>query len=427
MSKTTTAVGLAMVGAMISALAGCGTGEADGTVITLSANLIEQPGMDAIIADFEAANPDVTVKPAYAAQSDRGSVLSTQIQAGSGPDIVGLVGGSGAPPSVFQFAAGDKLADLSSTPWAADLPEFTKPAVTFEGTVAALPALTYVVASIYNASLFERQGLEVPETFDELLAACSSIRGENPDMIPIAWPGTSPVYMIDFILMGAMSEVYAQNPDWDDQRARGEVKFQTTPGWKAAVERVIRLKDAECFGPSTPSDTFQQSVSQVASEQAAMMIGGDILLPVVRAANEKDQFGVFPVPGTTPEETYVLLDPAGNFAINAASDNADAARKFIDFLATSDQSDRFSKSIGTVSRQDYARSSDPGVAAEALGEDHSLLAPYASRFVLNPTYTWPSSTIVTALSDAGQGLFTGQSTPDDVLQAADDAWDQATN
>ncbi|MGM5068688.1 ABC transporter substrate-binding protein [Rhodococcus qingshengii] len=425
MTKKTAAIGMTVAIAMASALAGCGTGGSDGTVITLSANLIEKPGMDAAIADFEEANPGVTVQPAYAAQSDRGPVLSTQIQAGSGPDIVGLVGGSGAPPSVFQFAEGGKLSDLSSAPWAGDLPEFTKPAVTFEEKVSALPSLTYVVASIYNVTLFERLGLEVPQTFDQMVAACGAIRDNDPDLIPIAWPGTSPVYIIDAIMTAAMGEVYAQNPDWDAQRDRGEVKFQTTPGWKDAVEHIVRLREAECFGPSTASDTYQQSVAQVAGEQAAMLIGGDILLPVVRAANAEAQFGIFPLPGETEEKTHVLLDPAGNFALNESSQNADAARAFLDFLATPEQSDRFAASIGTVSRQDYARSSDPDVAREALGDDHALLAPYSSRFVLNPSYTWPSSTIVSALADAGQGLFTGQLTADDVLKAADDAWDQS--
>lgn len=424
MRTKTAAVGVAIAFAISSVLAACGSGGGGGTdgTITLSANLVEKPALDAIIRKFERAHPNITVKPTYATVQERAPLLSTQFQAGTAPDVIGLVGGNAHPAPLFQYAKSGKLVDLSSAPWVARLPSFMKPVVSVNGAVYGGQALVYTTATIYNRPLFERLGLKVPETFDQFLALCGAIRDKAPNVTPLAWPGSIPAVITDVMTMSASSDVYARNPQWNQQRQRGEVKFQTTPGWRNAIERIVRMRDAKCFGPSTVSDTFQQSVAQMAGEKAAMLMGADALLPALRAANPKTEFGMFPLPGRTKDETYIVLDPNENFAVNKKSGNISAAREFVDFLAQPEQSRILAKTVGTVAPQDYARARDAKVSAKALGKDHELFAPHASRFVVNPSNLWPTPEIASEMAQAAQGLFSGQSTVDDVLKAADEAW-----
>jgi raffinose/stachyose/melibiose transport system substrate-binding protein len=420
------AVALACGGVLAS---GVGSASAAVTTITVGANSSEKLGLDAVISQFERANPNIKITPVYGI--NRAPVLNTQFQAGSAPDVVGLIGGNGIPPSLVQYAKAGYLVNLSSAPWIPKLPSFIKNrAVTFNGTVYAWPSLSYSTGVMYNRTLFKRLGLKVPQTFNQLLALCGAIRDKAPNMTPLAWPGTASSLKVDPIIMSAMSQVYARNPRWDQQRSAGKVKFQTTPGWRTAVGSIVRLRDAKCFAPSSASDSYTQSIGQIAGEQAAMMFAGDVLLPTLRAVNRKVAFGMFPLPGRSKAETYIVMDPGENFAVNAKSKNIRAARDFVDFLAQAEQSRIFSKLVGLVSPQAYARARaharDQKAVVKTLGKDRALFAPYVSRIVVNPTYTWPSSDVAGAMAQTAQGLFNGQSTVDDVLKAMDTAWSRAS-
>ena len=56
----------------------------------------------------------------------------------------------------------------------------------------------------------------------------------------------------------------------------------------------------------------------------------------------------------------------------------------------------------------------------------SAMAPVFKQhaYVVDPTQSWWNADVLYALEQDGIGLFTGQETPDSILQAMDAAWKQ---
>ncbi len=126
--------------------------------------------MDQLIANFEAANPDITVTMTHFPYADYRTKVAAAIPAGEGPDVVQLFYGwlndyieSGLiqplPADVFDPA----MIDAEFFPMVG--------AMKVEGQYYALPTAVRSLALFYNTRLFEAAGIDgPPANLDELIA-----------------------------------------------------------------------------------------------------------------------------------------------------------------------------------------------------------------------------------------------------------------
>jgi multiple sugar transport system substrate-binding protein len=133
-----------------------------------------------MIEAFEKAYPNVNVELANVGTgTDEYTALQNAIQAGSGiPDVVHM-----EYSAVPQFALTEDLADL--TPFgAADLKDSYTPgtwgSVAINDGVYGLPLDSGPMAMFYNATVFEENGIAVPETWDEYVAAARTLHAADP-------------------------------------------------------------------------------------------------------------------------------------------------------------------------------------------------------------------------------------------------------
>jgi raffinose/stachyose/melibiose transport system substrate-binding protein len=89
-------------------------------------------------------------------------------------------------PDVFsthgwaKIRYGNFLADLHDQLWAAQIDQAIKPAVTDEsGKVYVLPMDQEKTGPVFNADVLKKYNIEVPTTWDELLAACETIKTQS--------------------------------------------------------------------------------------------------------------------------------------------------------------------------------------------------------------------------------------------------------
>ena len=92
----------------------------------------------------------------------------------------------------------------------------------------------------------------------------------NNDVLPLAGP-----------------PVLSPDPTWLDKRLAGKTTFATTPGWRRALQMVLDMKAANCFGPGVEAVGIPQMESQFASEQAIMMYTSPALDGPAKALNPK--------------------------------------------------------------------------------------------------------------------------------------------
>jgi raffinose/stachyose/melibiose transport system substrate-binding protein len=425
------AAGLAAVAVMLVTAVGASADRAvDSQSITGDITFYSEASTDrawaVLIPNFNRIYPNVHVTRENPASAQRAAVLGTRFQAGNAPDVMMLYAGRASSPSVLEYAQAGYLADLSKRPWAKRMPPWVKPLVTVNGKIYGWMQRSIAGPAVpYNRDIFNRLGLKVPTTFAQWLTLCQTIRQKDPSLTPIAYTGGNLNANGAMPVGFASSTVYGKDQNWNAKRARGQVTFQSTPGWRLAVQHIVDMKNAGCFssGVAGVPSIFTTS-AQVASGQAAMVWLSDGGVALIRAANPKANVGIFEPPGVTAASTHMTLFPFDALAVNKKSKNLAAAYALVDFLAREKQANLFSRILGESDPFTYAKVLNPKIGAKALDNAHKFTAPFAStgRIRVSGNATWPSSAPYVAMGTAVQGLFTGQSSVDDVLKAGDDAW-----
>ena len=179
-----------------------------------------------------------------------------------------------------------------------DISESMREGMSFDGELYALPMQAQMFVMAYRTDIFEDLGLEVPTTFDEMIAAAEAIKAEGLMDYPIAlpWLATSDVTTG---FQAAMNSV-----DADFVTADGEVTLDTDEA-KQAVESMLALKPY--MDPQVTTFDQPKVQQQMFNGTAAMsiMFSGrmiDLTLP----ANSKlsDSFGFAGAPKISDDAAY---------------------------------------------------------------------------------------------------------------------------
>lgn len=130
--------------------------------------------MEQLIENFEAANPDVTVKMTHFPYADYRTKVAAAIPAGEGPDVVQLFYGW-----LNDYVAAELIQPLPADSFpAAQIDEEFFPMVQAmkEGDQYwALPTAVRSLALFYNERLLDEAGVEPPTNFDELMTAARAM------------------------------------------------------------------------------------------------------------------------------------------------------------------------------------------------------------------------------------------------------------
>jgi raffinose/stachyose/melibiose transport system substrate-binding protein len=390
------------------------SGGASGTIRFLGLSTTQTP-MTQIISSFEKANPGIHVNAQYLPPgSSYAQTLTTQVQGGNTPDVFYTDGGeaTNGSVSVLPLAKAGKLVDLSGQPWASTVPQAAHSLYWIGNKLYGLPLYESPSAVEYNVSEFQKLGLTVPTTWAQMLQLCSKIKAAGK--IPAGEPGQAAIILP---LERAVSLVYGNAPNWNAQRAAGQVTFAGTPGWAESLASISQMNKAGCFQPGAAGTSVPAAFQLVGSGQAVMFIGPVDALGAIEPIAHGAKFAAFPLPGDTAATTQALVGYSDALAVSSSSSSKAAAIKFIDFIASPAEADYLAKMTGTVS-----------LAAAASGHLPAALsafAPYykANKLVSYPPDGWTSGgPLNTAMLPLTSGLFTGQQTPESVLKAMDAQW-----
>ena len=136
--------------------------------------------------------------------------VTTQLQAGNAADMMVLAPGTGQAISVVTLAEADFLEPLDDTS-AAVIPEGTENLYEVDGEIYGQPTALAPVGLIYNGAGGEEVGIEAyPETFDELLEACTTARDGGKTFTVLA--GAIPFNTGLFSMLVSATRVYAGRP-----------------------------------------------------------------------------------------------------------------------------------------------------------------------------------------------------------------------
>ena len=322
------AMALALVG---SALTACAPGGGTET-IRFTFNKREAIGfMTDLVAQFNSSQSDVRVE------------IDT-----SGPDVISASFVRGNPPDLIlgnynyeiaRFVQRCTLTDLSDTDAAASVRDDLQPLMdqygSCEGRTSALPYSVMAASVIYNKEIFDAQGLEVPQTWDELIAVCDQLKdaGIDPFYATFKDDWTVGQGWYDYSIGGSVDTIEFFDAMADEGAAVGPdspVSFEKD--FAEPMDQMMQLandytnEDAESRGYGDGNLAFSKGA-------AAMYMQGPWAFSEIAKTAPDLELGTFPLPMTDdPADLGVRVNMDLGAMIPEGSNHQEAAREFLEYL-----------------------------------------------------------------------------------------------
>jgi len=408
----------------VLALTGCGTGgsgDSDGAVsMTLWQNSTTGPGQEfweTAIAEFESDHPGVEIESQAIQNEDLDGKLQTALNSGDAPDVFLQRGGG----KMAAMVAAGQLMDLTasiSDEVKDEVPEGSFTANSVDGKVYAMPLSVLPGGIYYSQDLFASAGVDAtPATINELESANTKLRESGVEPIALgakdAWPAAH--WYFFFALRECSSEVLvdaAESKDFSDGC------------WVKAGEDLESFNSTEPFNQGFLSTPAQQgagsSAGLVANHQAAMELMGAWNPGVIASLTPDEKplpdLGWFPFPEVEGGEGEPGAILGGFDSYSCSAQAPPECAEFLDYLISSE-----------VQTDYYTAFNAPPVntvAQEAVTEPYlkQILESYnAAPFVSVWLDTLYGLNVGNALNVGVVDLLAGTSTPEDLVQAVDDA------
>jgi multiple sugar transport system substrate-binding protein len=259
------------------------------------------------------------------------------------------------PPDVVAWYAGNRMApfvqagllDDVTDVWVKNgLDESLRSAaelVTIGGKKWGVPYSYYQWGIYYRQDIFDKHGIAVPKTWDELLAACAKLKRNGVTPIAIGskalWPTAGWFDYINFRLNGY---------EFHRDLTNGKIPY-TDPKVKEVFKKWAELVEPGYFTANHASYDWQEAAPFFVNGQAAMYLMGNSAIEVFKSAGiTGDQLGFFQFPTITPGVPRVEDAPTDTMHIPAKAKNKEDARKFLAYLASAEAQTAMNKTLGQL-------------------------------------------------------------------------------
>jgi multiple sugar transport system substrate-binding protein len=276
------------------------------------------------IAEFEAANPNIKVKPEYGDIGGYFDKLATQMAANDAPDVITM---GGAYPA--EYANRGALLDLTKVQGSLDLSKIDQGALEngqVTGKQYGVSTGANALAIVVNPAVFKAAGVPMPDDSTWSWDDFARIAGDITAKSPKGTYGTATVLTHDSL------DAFA--------RQRGESLY-TQDGQLGLSKQTVQdyfdysLKLSESGAAPSASETVEKL--NVSTEQtlmgmgkAGMMLTWSNSLTALSKASGAD-LKLLKLPGEKPTPG-IWLQSSQFYTISARSKHTDAAAKLVNFL-----------------------------------------------------------------------------------------------
>ena len=289
-----------------------------------------------LIAEFEAENPDITVRWVDVPWGDMQSKILTAVSAGTAPDVVNL-----NPDFASQLAGkqawlplGDRVPEADKSLYLDKIWQ----ANTLNGDSFGLPWYLTTRVTLYNQSLFESAGLtEPPATYAELAVAAEKIRaatGKYAFFISFV-PEDAADVLQSFVQMGV--PLVDENGDAAFDTPEGRAVFQY---WTDLYQQELLPREVLTQGHRRAVELYQ------AGETAILASGAEFLSTIEKNAPDiaADTASAAQITGDTGKKNVAVM----NLVIPRSTDAPEAALKFALYVTNDDNQLSFAKAANVL-------------------------------------------------------------------------------
>lgn len=330
---------------------------------------------EALIAAFEEANPDVTVKWNLFDHEGYKTSIRNFLTADA-PDLANWYAGNRMLPYV-KAGLFEPVDDV----WEANgLKESLGSAIdsmTIDGKIWGVPYTYYQWGVYYRKDIFAEHGIDVPKNWDEFLAASAKLK--EAGITPIT-TGSKALWPLGGIF--DYLDLRTNGYDFHMALTRGEIPW-TDDRVRATFANLQTLVDNGYIYPDHASIDWQDALPQIVNGEAAMYVMGNFAVAPLREAGLTDeQLGFFQFPVINPDVPLAEEAPTDTIHIPSAAKNKEDAKRFLAFLATADVQTEINKTLGQLPiNKDSTVADDPFIQAgfEMLSNTTGGIAQFFDR------------------------------------------------
>lgn len=317
-------------------------GEGGGIELTYWALADRKDYLDKIVEAFEEKNPGITVEPTYYSTDDLKANLKVAASSGTMPDMWFNWGGclgSYYPANGLTY---DFTEYAQANGWEDKYLESALELCTLEGQLCGIPKSISMMNVWYRKDIFEQNGIEIPQSFEELEAACETLK--NNGVIPFATGGQYGWHVMRYIQ--DLLEYYAGAQGHDGLN-------NLTDDWggsEAVTQAFTKFKewvDLGYFNEGFLTEDPNDCRMYLYNGTCAMIIDSPTMATnLINAGQDAGLYGYFAFPtesnedGTGRMAAYIKMIQVNK---NVTEEELDAIMKFWDFYYDKDANPEYVK------------------------------------------------------------------------------------
>lgn len=277
-----------------------------------------------MIAKFEEQNPDIKIE--LTSVPDPETALVTRIASNDYPDIVTIWPAEKFYRDLMRDGA---LMDISDQAFLSQVADGTRNIAQYDGRDYALSMTMSAYGLIVNNRLFEENGIEKPQTWDELIAASESFQAKGVQPFAFYDKSTEQLGQMAERLIGVI------NNDITSQFkkvGKGQSTWAQEPEMTALAEAMLQVRQ---YGQAdTLGAGYEDAFNDMATEKAAMLFYGSWGIQTILKLNPDLDIEMIAIPNPTGEKSNVAASIDTALSITEACENKDAALRFLEYMSS---------------------------------------------------------------------------------------------
>ncbi len=374
------------------------------------------PYFKEVAAEFEKANPDVTITVRDYANETYKTAIQVGVASNQPPDVFYNDPGEAS----FKFVRDGQVMDLTAAAKSAGWDKTLKGTVgafTLDGKIWGAPYTQQSKYMFYSKDIFAKEGVKIPSTFSELLNTCKNLKAKGITPISFGnserWPGIHYMTILNQKVVGdaQIATDYSLKPAAD--------KLFADPGYASALQKLKDMQDAGCFNNAVNSVSPEIARATFYTGKSAMTFCGTWCLGMMDANGFKDKYATFRFPkieGGKGNQDYVISGPTG-LQVSSKSNNKAAAVAFLAYVVSVKPQARLVSETQRIP-------TNPA-AVKGLELDPTLAAVIADLGSADGSTLWLDSAVESGISDAYQNVIqevlNGTKTPQQAIAVVREA------
>jgi raffinose/stachyose/melibiose transport system substrate-binding protein len=280
--------------------------------------------MNALLAEYKKLKPNVTIQFRPTNPPDYNATLRLQLDGGTGPDL--MYARSYAPGREL-FNAG-YFADCSDLPGvkqnfsAANIAPWQMP----DGKIFAVPFAAVSHAVYYNKTIFQKEGLAIPQTWEDFLSLCAALSAKG--YTPLANGVAEEWDILETFYLGMLPN-FIGGPAERAAYESGAKKLNDA-GFAASFQAMADV--AKYLPKGYESVTYNDSQALFNTQQAVMFMDGSWTAGVY--ADASFEWGLFAMPAPRGRATLITFHPDMAITYNKATKYPQECQEFLAWIAS---------------------------------------------------------------------------------------------